>query len=463
MDNNLRNLIEKATHKRLSGEPEKAFSALKKHQKKFLKDSESSALFFLEAARCSAASHNYSQATDFAKRSLKAIQSEEAFVTLINAQERSLQYTLAQETAEKALANFPNSPKLSFLQGKIALRLKEFHQAESILKEINTDGDKHLFSLVHENLGEAYDKQGKYEEAFRSYLSAKSIHPDQTNNVYNSYLDILLDYYQNSDKQIDLSDSVHSPICFLIGFPRSGTTLLESRLNQHPRITTTDEEPWIDAIRDRLAAKYQNFDALFTELSEQEAQQERQFYFNQAKKKFGKLKPDNLLIDKLPLNIISVPLILKIFPQAKFILALRHPLDCCLSAFMQSFQPNPAMDNFNSVEATARIYDKVFRLWDRYKAIVKPAFHTIHYESFVSDTEEKLGALCGFLELDLMPGMASQESTQDNLKNISTPSYHQVSQSLYASSSFRWKNYDAQLDTAKKILAVHITNHGYEV
>lgn len=72
--------------------------------------------------------------------------------------------------------------------------------------------------------------------------------------------------------------------------------------------------------------------------------------------------PDAVFVDKLPLNIEKTPLIHRVFPDAKFILMLRHPANCVFSCFMQSFRPNIAMNNFHTVEGAATIYDLVFGL-----------------------------------------------------------------------------------------------------
>ena len=89
-------------------------------------------------------------------------------------------------------------------------------------------------------------------------------------------------------------------------------------------------------------------------------------YFSE-RDKYLKNKKVDFIIDKMPLNIIHVGEILRFFPNAKFIFALRNPYDCVLSCFMQQFDLNPAMKNFLSIEASANLYDLVMKLWKIYK------------------------------------------------------------------------------------------------
>ena len=126
--------------------------------------------------------------------------------------------------------------------------------------------------------------------------------------------------------------------CFLVGFPRSGTTLLDQILDSHPKLRTLEEKPVFDAVRERLAAMPQGFPAALDELSEEELHDLRGArYWAKAKEYLASCQED-IFIDKLPLNIINAGPIWRIFPKAKFVLAIRHPLDVCLSCFMAEFQ-----------------------------------------------------------------------------------------------------------------------------
>ena len=87
------------------------------------------------------------------------------------------------------------------------------------------------------------------------------------------------------------------------------------------------------------------------------------FYFFE-REKYIKNKNTKIIIDKLPLNIIHIGEILRFFPNAKFILALRHPYDSVLSCFMQQFTLNPAMKNFLTINSGAYLYDLVMSLWE---------------------------------------------------------------------------------------------------
>ena len=99
----------------------------------------------------------------------------------------------------------------------------------------------------------------------------------------------------------------------------------------------------------------------------------------------------------MPLNIVHVGEIVKVFPKAKFILALRHPCDCVLSCFMQNFKLNDSMANFLSIEDTAKMYDLVMTLWKQYANSFSINYHYIKYEDVVMNFDKSINNLLNFL------------------------------------------------------------------
>ena len=122
---------------------------------------------------------------------------------------------------------------------------------------------------------------------------------------------------------------------FLVGFQRSGTTLLDTILRTHSKITVLEEKPYLLEARHDFLKHNNDLNALL-DISESEIVKIRDNYFN----KFRKQIPDeeNIIIDKLPLSIIEIGFIKSIFPNSKFILSLRHPCDVVLSCYFSFFQ-----------------------------------------------------------------------------------------------------------------------------
>ena len=167
----------------------------------------------------------------------------------------------------------------------------------------------------------------------------------------------------------------------------------------------------------------------------------RDYYFNQIES-YKKNKNKKITIDKMPLNLVHVGEILRFFPNAKFILALRHPYDCVLSCFMQNFMLNHAMANFLNLDDTLKLYDLTMSLWKKYTNVFKIDHHLIRYEDVVSNFKKTIGDLLKFLNVKWSDNVIEFYKTAEKRGIINTPSYNQVSQPIYYKSMYIWKNYE---------------------
>ena len=163
----------------------------------------------------------------------------------------------------------------------------------------------------------------------------------------------------------------------------------------------------------------------------------------------------------MPLNIVYVGEIIRYFPKAKFILALRHPNDCILSCFMQAFLLNNAMANFLNVKDSAKMYDLTMKLWEIYKSKFSLDFHTIKYEDLISNFRGSVSNLLKFLNLSWSDEVSEFYKTSEKRGIIATPSYNQVNQPLYSKSIGRWKNYKNELIEGKQYLESWIKKYDY--
>jgi hypothetical protein len=248
-------------------------------------------------------------------------------------------------------------------------------------------------------------------------------------------------------------------LCFLIGFPRSGTTLLERVLDSHSAIHALPELNFTQKMIEHLGGT-ERYPYKLATLKEPELEELEQLYRAALA---GESRPasTSLSLDKLPLNLIHAPLIHKVFPKAKFILALRHPADCTLSCFMQNFQKNEEMAHFLSLQEATDRYAEVFGLWNLYREHLPLDVHAIRYEDLVDNFEPEVEKLTSFLGLDYETAQANYH--QDAIKKgaVQTPSYRQVSKPIYRSSSYRWKRYDFAMNEYLSTLEPFIEQFGY--
>ena len=243
---------------------------------------------------------------------------------------------------------------------------------------------------------------------------------------------------------------------FLIGFPRSGTTLLEQALGGHPQIQAIEEQPLVDEMRGRFLA----LGTPLAAMTEVQAAELRAVYFAAADRRIAR-REGAVLLDKLPLNIVWAHLIWRVFPDARFILALRHPVDACLGCFMQHFAVNAAMSSFLSLEGAAQTYAAVMGLWRDIAASLPLRVHAVRYEDVVDDLAAQARGLLTFLDLPWDEAVLDTVAAARAKPVINTPSYHQVSQPIYRDAAFRWRRYQRHVEDAARTVQPFVELFGY--
>jgi hypothetical protein len=245
----------------------------------------------------------------------------------------------------------------------------------------------------------------------------------------------------------------------MVGFPRSGTTLLDTVLRSHPDIVVVEEMPLIERVKTELGQPptFATLDALEPD----GILRLRAAYLDELRHHLGDGLKDRLVVDKLPLNLVNAGLIHRVFPEAKFIVALRHPCDCVLSCFMQNFRLNDAMANFLDLKQAARLYDLAMTLWMQYQQKLGLDVGYLKYEDLVLDLRSATEPLLGFLGLKWDDALMNYQETALSRGRINTPSYNQVTQKLYTQASGRWQNYRAQMAPVLPILEPWSEQWGY--
>ena len=249
---------------------------------------------------------------------------------------------------------------------------------------------------------------------------------------------------------------------FLVGFPRSGTTLLDTILMSHADIAVLEEGPAVHRMQSLAKALLTPYPDNLIHITDENLAEIRKAYFLAIEDQDINIKGAKIVIDKMPLNLIEAGFIHRIFPNARFIFAQRHPCDCVLSCFMQDFELNDSMASFLDLESSAYLYDKVMSIWSQYQAVMPLRVHKIRYESLVQAFDQTLNPVLEFLDLDWDDGMNDYADTARKRKLISTPSYNQVTQPLYTRARNRWKRYGPQMEAILPILRPWIKEYGYD-
>ena len=245
---------------------------------------------------------------------------------------------------------------------------------------------------------------------------------------------------------------------FLIGFPRSGTTLIDTILRGHSKIKVIEEKPMLQKI-------YKNTNYLMKisdieDMNYFNIKNASDIYFEEAVK-HCKIGNDLTLIDKFPLNIFEIPLINSVFPNAKFILAIRHPYDCVLSCWMQNFKLNNAMANMVDLDRIVELYINSMLFFNICKKRYKLDYIKIRYEDLVSNFNYEINNLISFTGLKMEEDMKDYQKSAFSRPSINTPSYSQVVRPLYQSSSYRWLNYKKHFEKYNYKIEQFICQYGY--
>lgn len=259
--------------------------------------------------------------------------------------------------------------------------------------------------------------------------------------------------------QLIAPDSGNSPV-FIIGFPRSGTTLLEQMLDAHPKLQSMDENPFFD----RLAHKLRSHDARIMRnldvLRQYDCDELRKHYLLLVSEKIQR-RWDAQLVDKNPFNMLWLPMIYRLFPAAKFIVCLRHPCDVMLSCYMQNFRSSVLGAACENLQRLAGAYVQAMQCWLHHVEVFQPNVLISRYEDLVADPVSQTRRIGDFLGLeDAAPLMTFDQRARDK-GYIATPSYTQVIQPVNKKGLNRWHRYREYFEPALPILEPMLKHWGY--
>lgn len=381
--------------------------------------------------------------------------------------------------AEAALSEHADDARASLVAARCDRRLGRADAALLRLERLQTivsgpdrPHDEEVLAAVSFEIAISCDRLGRYPEAYAAYKAANAhmlAAPAGTRVERKAFPAAVAALTQAFTPewvatwpaaQPDKDERV-API-FLVGFPRSGTTLLDQILDSHPGLATIEEKPLIDIVKAALESRFGPYPEALARLDAAALDALRAVYWDAASV-FVVPTPGVRLVDKMPLNLVDAGLIHRLFPDAPILLALRHPCDVVLSAFFQPFRLNPAMAQFTTLPDTAACYAACMGLWLQYRRVLAamPVVAT-RYEDMVADMGGETARILDALGL---PWDDAVLGYRDHARGraISTPSYHQVVQPIYARSVARWRHYADQFKPVLPILAPFVGTFGYTV
>jgi len=369
--------------------------------------------------------------------------------------DRALQMNPANETAHMTRATL-NRRNGKFSEAAEGLR--------SLIPALSNPVNR---SIAWNQLGQCLEGQEEWDEAFDAFSESnrllkehhESSRPDPRGPHGLQTLARIQEWLKE-EPMADWQEPAKNDtggIAFLVGFPRSGTTLLDRMLSAHPNIEVLEEK----SLFSNLHQDWSENGTLESLADVNDAQiADARAIYRQAMSRHRHQPQRSLVIDKLPLNLAYLFLIYRLFPEAPVIILQRHPMDVCISCYFQAFELQASMAYFLDIEETVQYYDAVMQVASPSMEQVGNPTHQLRYEDLVAEPKDQLKPLINFLDLAWHDSLL--ESWQDGAETSNTPSYQQVSQPLYAKSIGRWLHYSEQLEPHLSILQPWLKRLGYQ-
>ena len=381
------------------------------------------------------------------------------------------------EAAAKVLESIDEDPRdnveVAMAQATVLQEMGEQERALELLQTaVQSDGINAVDGIgIHFALGKLCDALGRYDEAFEAFRVGNR-------NRKAAFFDF--------DRRAEMSPSerfitVHDPELFrrvpsstletevpifIVGMPRSGTSLVEQILASHPDVYGAGElTAFRNIVRDtyNLPQQDDSFEPLKIVNVDPSADQRclvpKDWQTTTAEQLseiganyleiVGKLSDAARVTDKMPFNYLMAPVIWKVFPRGRIIHCRRHPLDTCVSCFFQNFigVHQYAYD----LTDLGKFYREYLRIMAHIRNALEVPMWEVDYEQLVHDPESQIRSLLDYVGLDWHEDCLRFHQSK---RVVRTASYQQVRRPLYAQSAGRWKNYEKHLGPLIEALGI---------
>jgi tetratricopeptide (TPR) repeat protein len=382
----------------------------------------------------------------------------------------------ARVNGERALALSPAHVLARMALASASLQRKDLAGAGALLSVLSRDPALTPVnrSIVLGLIGDLLDAEGHPAEAFAAYKASNAELKALNAARFDAPgMESALDHvrklaarFEATDKERWRATAPEQPSAedprehiFLMGFPRSGTTLLENVLASHREVVSLEEKDCLASAASVYLTSDEGLERLAT-IGPAEAAQERDAYWSIVRS-FGIDPRGRVFIDKLPLASVQLPVIAKLFPNARVLFAVRDPRDVVLSCFRRRFAMNPSMYQLLTLEGAAAYYDAVMQLSELYRGALSLPQHIVRYESLVGEFEGVIQAACDFLGLEWDQGMLDF-AARARARGIATPSAAQVARGLNREGQGAWRHYHHQMSPVLPLLEPWVQRFGYE-
>jgi len=386
---------------------------------------------------------------------------------------------LSNQVSERSGEQASGHVGLVVLKSVLARRKHDYVAALATLEQL----DENNFTAVSEKIlylfekGTVLDRLGRYPQAFSVFKKAN----ETKNRLLDTDFDEVADVRQCSRlMKVFTADHAHKPWptqvvsaaktaglqpapLFIVGFPRSGTSLLTQMMTRHDKITAAGELPGIldlatggcqQILDSSLAYPECLFDPV-SPVTPAQLQQLREQYYVTRSQSLQVATSSTWVIDKMPHNALHLGLIWLLFPDSPIIHISRHPLDACLSAYFANFEQHRYTENLQS---TARHYQRMMDLIAHYRQNVPLRLLEIRYQDLVTTPQATLQPILECIGLGWQTHCLTPEQ---NTVHVKTRSYAQVNEAIHTGSVNRYHHYRSHLHSVAPVVASTMQHYGY--
>ncbi|MEA3009762.1 MAG: hypothetical protein QOJ91_1454 [Sphingomonadales bacterium] len=379
----------------------------------------------------------------------------------------------ASAWAGRALAIDPVNPSATFAAATMEIEAGDGARAAARLEKLRETAlkpDDRTRTLTL--LGDAFDKQDRCAEAFGAWVEAQRnfraayaplLEPGPGRPSHRSFIETIAAQVESAPLMPGPGPA--PPVAgaaaghlFLLGYPRSGTTLVENILASAAEVVALEEHDTLADTDGTLVAndgQMPDLDSLAPAL----VADLRARYWARVRRMAGEVS-GRIFVDMNPFNGIKLPIIARLFPDARILVMRRDPRDVVLSCFRINFTPSAGTYAFSDLEETARHYDALMGLIELCRERLPLAFHEVRYDHIVADFEATVRAMAEFAGIAWTQDFHAFDRTAQK-RGVRTASATQVRRGLYDGGG-RWRRYESQLAPVLPILDPWVRRFGFK-
>lgn len=366
-------------------------------------------------------------------------------------------------------------PPVILLQGRIQRRRRQFEEAEATFRSLlmRITEDTPLACEAWGELALVRDHQEDWQGAIQAIERAKRVQKQHAGphraaaENQRELMQEMVDHIQGDDLARWKETTTRLPqhrVALLTGFPRSGTTLLEQVLDAHPDLISSEERGFIggELLHTLLGSGAEtSILNVLRRLGTSEIDAERTRYIRAMEYLLGECIGGRMHLDKNPSYNLIIPIMLRVFPEARLVVALRDPRDVVLSCYLRYLPLNTVSVHFLDLRHAAERYAFEMNAWLKFRELIDVPWCEVRYEDLVADFESQARRALATFNLPWDARVVDYRSRLWGEKQVTSSSSEAVAQPIYTTAIGRWKNYAPYLEASLSILEPFVAAFGY--